>query len=110
MCKKSFFLIPFVVMLGLVGLTNAADPYTQDPGPDGLVVVEAENFDENTTNGTRVWEFNTDPVGFSGARLVGIGCPGVLRAVFGESTVRDDDSSAQQGRADAPWDGGSAHG
>ena len=36
MCQKLFFLIPFVLVLTLVGVTNA-DPITQDPGPDGFV-------------------------------------------------------------------------
>ena len=66
MCKKLFFLIPFVAVLGLVGLTNAADPIAQDSGPDGIVCIEAEDFDENTTNGTRIWEFTVDIEGFSG--------------------------------------------
>ena len=66
MCKKLFFLIPFnVLVLGLVGLTNA-DPITQDSGPDGFVSVEAENFDENVPEADHFWEFNTDITGFSG--------------------------------------------
>ncbi len=73
MCKKWLYLMFFVLLLGLVGHAAGADPFAQDPSPDGLVAMEAENFDDNTTDGTRIWEFNTDPNGFSGA--------GFMRAV-----------------------------
>ena len=65
MCKKSFFLIPLVVVLGLAGLAHA-DPITQDSGPDGIVSIEAENFDENVPEQDHFWEFNTDIPDFSG--------------------------------------------
>jgi hypothetical protein len=66
MCRKLIYLVSFTLVLGLgTGAANA-QPLQQDPGPDGIVSAEAENFDENTTDGTRIWEFNTDPTGFSG--------------------------------------------
>jgi Gylcosyl hydrolase family 115 C-terminal domain/F5/8 type C domain len=46
MCKKLFFAISFVLVLGL-GLANAK-PLNQDPGPDGIVSVEAEHYDNKT--------------------------------------------------------------
>ncbi len=57
----------FILPLGFVGLAVGADPFTQDTGLDGLVSMEAENFDENVPDGDHYWEFNTDPNGFSGA-------------------------------------------
>ncbi|MEA3225901.1 MAG: hypothetical protein U9Q07_08110, partial [Planctomycetota bacterium] len=66
MCRKLVCLFSFVLALGLVdGVTNA-DPITQDSGPDGIVSIEAENFDENVPEGVHTWEFNTDPPDFSG--------------------------------------------
>ena len=47
MSEKLTYLLSIVLVLGLVGLTNA-DPVTQDPGPDGIVCIEAEDFDEKT--------------------------------------------------------------
>ena len=66
MCRKLMCLISFVFVFSLAVNPVGADPFTQDPGPDDIVTIEAENFDDNTTDGTRIWEFNTDPNGFSG--------------------------------------------
>ena len=65
MCKKLFFLIPFVLVLGLAGVTNA-DPITQDPGPDGIVSVEAEHFDDNVEQSGAKWEEVGPTGGFTG--------------------------------------------
>lgn len=47
MSKKLLYLVAFVLVLSLAtGLTNAK-PLEQDPGPDGIVSVEAEHFDDN---------------------------------------------------------------
>ncbi|MFZ2146712.1 MAG: LamG-like jellyroll fold domain-containing protein [Sedimentisphaerales bacterium] len=72
MCKKMIYLISFVLVLGLVGNAAIADPFQQDPGPDGIVSIEAENFDDNILKGASYWEFVTStdvftpPNGFSG--------------------------------------------
>ncbi|MHC4756660.1 MAG: hypothetical protein ACYTBP_16125, partial [Planctomycetota bacterium] len=66
MCKKLFFLISFSLILGLAGRVASADPYQQDPGLDGIVSMEAENFDENVPNPPHTWIFVTEPEGFSG--------------------------------------------
>jgi hypothetical protein len=42
---KSLLLICPVVLLGLVGSVMAAPPFQQDPGPDGIVCVEAVHYD-----------------------------------------------------------------
>ena len=52
MCRKVAFLI---LVLGFTaGLANAK-PLNQDPGPDGIVSVEAENFDANVEVGGHNW-------------------------------------------------------
>jgi len=72
MCKKLIYLISFVLVLGLVGSTANADPFQQDPGPDGIVSIEAENFDDNIPKPPSTWDFVTStdvftpPNGFSG--------------------------------------------
>ncbi|MFH1884878.1 MAG: LamG-like jellyroll fold domain-containing protein [Planctomycetota bacterium] len=66
MSKKMIYLISFVLVLGLATSVVSAEPLRQDPGPDGIVSVEAENFDENTPDGAHEWVFATEPAGFSG--------------------------------------------
>ncbi|MFC1635369.1 hypothetical protein ACFL5Z_11050 [Planctomycetota bacterium] len=66
MCRRFILLTSFVLVLCLTGRVVCADPFTQDPGPDGIVSMEAENFDENTPFGINEWIFVTEPAGFSG--------------------------------------------
>jgi len=72
MCRKLIYLVSFVLVLGLATDMASADPYRQDIGPDGIVCIEAENFDENILKGASYWEFVTStdaftpPDGFSG--------------------------------------------
>jgi hypothetical protein len=66
MCKKYMSLFSFILVLVLAGGAAVAEPLQQDPGPDGIVSVEAEHFDENVPEAEHFWEFNTDPTGFSG--------------------------------------------
>ena len=42
-------------------------PFDQDPGADGIVSIEAENFDSNTPQGTHAWSATATPTGFSGS-------------------------------------------
>ncbi|MHC4172311.1 MAG: LamG-like jellyroll fold domain-containing protein [Planctomycetota bacterium] len=66
MSKKLFILTSFVLVLGLaVGVANAA-PLNQDPGPNGIVSVEAENFDDNVEVGGHKWEETGPTGGFTG--------------------------------------------
>lgn len=46
MCKKLVYLV--AAFLCVVGVTNA-DPLQQDLGPDGIISVEAEHYDNKTT-------------------------------------------------------------
>ncbi len=66
MSIKSMVLFSIVLVLGLACGVASADPFQQDPGPDGIVSMEAENFDENVPNPPHTWIFITDPEGFSG--------------------------------------------
>jgi len=73
MYRKLMCLICLVLVLGLTGMPSSADPYQQDSGPDGIVSIEAENFDENTPRPPHTWELITEsasgfspPGGFSG--------------------------------------------
>jgi len=66
MYRKSIYLISFILALSLGSSVINADPFQQEAGPDSIVSIEAENFDENTPQGAHTWEFTTDPTGFSG--------------------------------------------
>jgi len=62
-----------VLVLVLTAGTAMADPLQQDPDPNGIVCVEAENFDENTPRPPHTWELITvaasgfaPPNGFTG--------------------------------------------
>jgi hypothetical protein len=73
MCRKLTCLIYLILVLVLTGVPAIADPFQQDPGPDGIVSIEAENFDENIPQPPHTWELITEsasgfapPGGFSG--------------------------------------------
>jgi len=66
MYRKLIYLISFILVISLSRSVTNADPFQQEAGPDGIVSIEAENFDENTPQGAHTWEFVTDPAGFSG--------------------------------------------
>jgi len=68
MSRKSFLGVCFVLVLGLAaGVTNAK-PLNQDPGPDGIVSVETEHYDNNVKapNGDE-WKEVGPTGGFTGA-------------------------------------------
>jgi hypothetical protein len=65
MCKRLIYLVSFVLVLGLtLGLANAG-PIKQVVGFD-LVLIEAENFHNNISQGDHEWQLATEPGGFSG--------------------------------------------
>ena len=66
MCKKLILLVSFVLVAGLAGGVANADPLHQDPGPDGIVSVEAEHFDDNVEVGGHKWEEIGPTDGFTG--------------------------------------------
>ncbi|MHC4594566.1 MAG: LamG-like jellyroll fold domain-containing protein [Planctomycetota bacterium] len=75
MRKKLILLASFVLVLGLaVSVANAA-PLLQDPGPDGIVSVEAEHYDDNVEQGGIKWqEVGQTAGGFTGT--AGMQCLG----------------------------------
>jgi hypothetical protein len=67
MSNKLIYLASFVLLLGLAVSVAGAEPLLQDPGPDGIVSMEAENFDENRPPVRNyAWLFAADIPGFSG--------------------------------------------
>jgi len=66
MCTKLIYLFSFVLVAGLVGGVANADPLHQDPGPDGIVSVEAEHFDENVELSGAKWVEVGPTDGFTG--------------------------------------------
>ena len=65
MCKKFMYLFSIIFVLAAGG-TAVADPLQQDPGPDGIVSVEAENYDANVQNGGHAWVLTGPTGGFTG--------------------------------------------
>jgi len=67
MCRKLVYLFSFVLVAGLVGGVASADPLHQDEGPDGIVSVEAENYDgRGTGQSGSEWELVGPTEGFTG--------------------------------------------
>jgi len=71
MYKRSAFLISLALAFG-VAAAMGASPIQQDPGPDGIVSVEAENYDEAVDMPPNTWELVTTAEGFTGT-FSGIG-------------------------------------
>ena len=66
MSKKLMLLLSFILVTGLVAGVVSADPLRQDTGPDGIVAVEAEDFDANVEVGGDVWVLTGPTEGFLG--------------------------------------------
>ncbi len=67
MCRKLVYLFSFVLVAGLVGGVASADPLHQDEGPDGIVSIEAENYDgRGTGQSGSEWELVGPTEGFTG--------------------------------------------
>jgi len=67
MCKKLFCLVSVLLLFSLAASATRAKPLNQDPGPDGIVSVEAEHFDNNVPQGGVQWELVGPTGGFTGA-------------------------------------------
>ena len=70
MSGKLTYLLSFILIIGLIGGVANAQPLRQDTGPDGIVCVEAENFDDNIPDGVHEWIFNTEPIGYTGTGFI----------------------------------------
>lgn len=66
MYKKLIYCFSVFSMLYLAGNVANAIPFYQDDISDGLLTMEAENYDVVIPQGDHTWELVTDPVGFSG--------------------------------------------
>ncbi|MDT8301312.1 MAG: LamG-like jellyroll fold domain-containing protein [Sedimentisphaerales bacterium] len=66
MSGKLRHVLSLILVIGLIGGVVNADPLRQDTGPDGIVSVEAEDYDANVEVGGHAW-VETGPVdGFIG--------------------------------------------
>ena len=66
MCRRLVYFAFVLLVFNLVaGLANAK-PLNQDPGPDGIVSVEAEHYDDNVAVGGHQWELTGPTGGFTG--------------------------------------------
>lgn len=93
MHRKRTCSVCFILMASLAGASIAAYPLQQDPGPDGIVSVEAENFDGQTTAPDgHVWNFIVSPAGFSGT--------GAMQALPNDGTTRSTNYVANSPRID----------
>lgn len=70
MHRKRTCSVCFILMASLAGASIAAYPLQQDPGPDGIVSMEAENFAENVSQGGHAWVLVTSPTGASGSKAM----------------------------------------
>ncbi len=66
MCSQLSHYACFGLVLILVAGVATAEPLQQDPGPDGIVSVEAENYDANVENGGHAWVLTGPTGGFTG--------------------------------------------
>ena len=56
MLTRLTFLTTVILMLACGSMALGAQPFQQDTGPDGIVCMEAENFDLNTPRPPHTWE------------------------------------------------------
>ncbi len=71
MRRKPFYALSLVLLLSLTARqTNAAFPFLQDSGPDGIISMEAENFENNVPQGFHTWTLVTSPAGACGSKAV----------------------------------------
>ena len=66
MYSKITYLACLFLVFGLIAGSAGAQSLQQDPGPDGIVSVEAENFDANVENGGHAWVQTGPTEGFTG--------------------------------------------
>ena len=71
MCGKLIYLLSLVLSLSIPAYQAIASyPFLQDPGSDGIVSMEAENFDNNVSQGGHTWTLITLPAGASGSKAM----------------------------------------
>jgi hypothetical protein len=71
MRREALSSLSFFLLLGLAThQTNAAYLYQQDSGPDGIVSMESEHFENNVPQGFNSWTLVTLPAGASGSKAM----------------------------------------
>jgi hypothetical protein len=71
MQRKTIYLLSLLLLLSLTTRqTNAAFPFLQDSGPDGIVSMEAENFENNVPQGFHTWTLVNSPAGACGSKAM----------------------------------------
>ena len=65
MSKLSFYLACLVMLFALGTRVQAAKPFQQDAGADGLVSIEAEHYDNKVDKGSNTWSLVTTAAGFT---------------------------------------------
>jgi hypothetical protein len=84
MYRKFIYSLSLVVSLSiLTRQANAAYPFQQDSDPNGIVSMEAENFDDNVSQGGHTWTLVTLPAGASGSKA--------MQALPNDGTTRSSD-------------------
>jgi hypothetical protein len=66
MCKTQIFVFSVISILCFKGDFANAGPFRQDPGPNGIVSMEAENYDDNVPQGEHRWVLVGPTDGFTG--------------------------------------------
>jgi hypothetical protein len=88
MSEKLVYLCCFILALGLTGGVASADPLHQDPGPDGIVSVEAEHFDENVPLSGAEWMEVGPTDGFTGEAGMQVLGPSFYSAGYAATSPR----------------------
>jgi hypothetical protein len=88
MCKQLICLICFVLVLSSATGVAIADPLHQDSGPDGIVSVEAENYDDNVEQGGVKWEEVGPTDGFTGNAGMQVLGPSFYNPGYSDSSPR----------------------
>jgi len=88
MSEKLVYLCCFILALGLTGGVASADPLHQDPGPDGIVSVEAEHFDENVPLSGAEWVEVGPTDGFTGEAGMQVLGPSFYSAGYAATSPR----------------------
>jgi hypothetical protein len=87
---KSLCLVCLVLSLTVAAAAPGAEPFQQDPGPDGIVSMEAEHFDENVPGKGVQWEQVGPTGGFTGEAGIQVNGGGVVKTDYATTSPRVD--------------------
>ena len=86
MCKPSFYLTCLALLFAVGTRVQAAKPFQQDGGADGMISMEAEHFDENIAKGTVKWVEVGPTGGFTGVKGMQCNGAGVIKTGYAASS------------------------